>query len=325
MAEIMSFLKSIGALPVEWRHLIFCACILLGFLLAYGTPYLLNEKDDADAPKQASPAVQQNITIGVPEAQKTESAARQESAVIPDRAAPSSKADDSSVSTSNIIAPRNIAGGITVHVSGGTNIIQLTGDLSFTQLGYKLTNDTGGEIEIRVYLLFNSAAWSSGSSSNLITYKDKEVTLDVFLDSEKFASDLKRFQAIICLGLASGSGNPEKNIRLSDERAVHLCGRVSNKVEAIKKDITVYGLPLGYNRNAGVKERTQRSVVILGVQSSSGTLTGEFEQRRVISCALKENILNDFKFSDYSEVAPGKLLRYIKINRGIYTQTCDND
>jgi hypothetical protein len=168
----------------------------------------------------------------------------------------------------------------------------------------------------------NSAAWSTGSSSNLITHKEKEVTLDDFLESERFASELERFQAIVCLGLASGQGSATKNLRLSDERAVHLCGRVSRKVEAIKRDVAVYGLPLGYNRNASVKERAQRSVVLLGVQSASGTLKNEAEQRRVISCALKENIVDDFKFSDYSEVATGKLLRYIKINRGTYTQEC---
>jgi hypothetical protein len=71
----------------------------------------------------------------------------------------------------------NIAGGFTVHVTGGHNII-VNGDLSVAEKDYKLTDrTTGDEVNLKVYLLFNSAAWSSRSSSKLITYKDKEITL----------------------------------------------------------------------------------------------------------------------------------------------------
>jgi len=329
MAEIMSILKSIGALPVEWRHLIFFLWLLARVFIAYGTPYFVLKEKGAEASKQPYPGVQQNITISVPETSKEQSFRPKTPVAISttsvnreNAGALTEKVDVSIVPASNVIAPRTIAGGITIHVSGGTNIIQLAGDLSFTERDYNLTNDTGGELKIKIYLLFNSAAWSTGSSSKLITHKNKEVILDDFLESKKFILELERFQAVVCLGLASGQGNAARNLRLTDERAVHLCGRVSRAVEAIKRDIPVYGLPLGYNRNERVNERAQRSVVLLGVQLASGTLTNEAEQRRVITCALKEDIVDDFKFSDYSEVMPGKLFRYNKINRGTYTQNC---
>ena len=329
MADIVpSIFRGIADLSPVVRHLAFAgwaiSWALVGTAIFYGIPAILGGTKEADEVKPPPPpAVQQTITIaghdiGLP---LERSGAPQAAAVIPESVRPPEKIE-ANASTNNVIAPRNITGGITIHVSGGTNIIQVGGDLSVTEQAYKLTNDTGGEIEINVYLLFNSAAWSSGSSSKLITYKDKEVTLDDFLEGEKFASHLNTFQAIVCLGLASGKGSTFRNLGLADERAVHLCGIVSRKVATIKKDIAVYGLPLGYNKNAGVKERAQRSIVILGVQSASGTLTKEAEQRRVIACALKENLVNEFKFSDYSELAPGKLLRYIKINRGTYTQNC---
>jgi hypothetical protein len=124
------------------------------------------------------------------------------------------------------------------------------------------------------------------------------------------------------LGLASGEGSSKENLRLSDQRANHLCGEVSRRAEALKRNVAVYGLPLGYNKNASVKERAQRSVVILGIQSASGRFASDEEQRRVISCAIKENIVDDFKFSDYSEVVAGKVLTYIKITRGRYYADC---
>lgn len=328
MAEILSSaFRGIAELSPVARHLWFAgwaACwTLVGAAIFYGSPAILGKAKQAEVVKQPpAPAVQQTITVTVHDngPAPDRNVPPQAPATMPETVASPAKVE--TPSPPNIIAPRNIAGGITIHVSGGTNIIQVGGDLSVAEQAYKLKNSTGGEIEIKVYLLFNSAAWSSGSSSKLITYKDKEVTLDDFLGGEKFASHLNTFQAIICLGLASGKGVSARNWRLSDERAVHLCGVVSRKVEAIKKDVAVYGLPLGYNKNSAVKERAQRSVVILGVQSASGTLTDEAEQRRVIACAIRENLVNEFKFSDYSELAPGKLLRYVKVNRGTYTQDC---
>jgi hypothetical protein len=267
------------------------------------------DKPPEQAPDQAPEETVQNVKIEAPKVEE-------------------SIVEVPKVEARNVIAPRNIAG-LTLNITGGTNIIQVAGDLSVTEKDYKLTNPaTGDEIKLKIYLLFNSAAWSTRSSSKLITYKNREITLDEFLGGEKFASDLNTFQAIVCLGLASSQGSPQDNVRLSDQRANHLCGEVSRRVEALKRNVAVYGLPLGYNKNASVKdtakERAQRSVVILGVQSATGQFKSEEEQRRVISCAIKEDLVDDFKLSDYSEVAPGKVLKYIKLQRGeYYTQGCD--
>jgi hypothetical protein len=151
--------------------------------------------------------------------------------------------------------------------------------------------------------------------------------------SHEFAQHLENFEAIVCLGLASGvsKGSAARTLALSDERAVHLCGLVSRKVAVTNKKAKIFGLPLGYHKNANVEkntiaEREQRSVVILGISTASGTLKSDEMQQRIISEILREGIIEDFKPSDYSEVASGKPLCYIEIKRGhhSYSKQCSD-
>jgi hypothetical protein len=321
MPDPMSWLKAIAAFSLEWRTFGFIAWVIIGAIVAYGTPYL--KERDAGASRQPAPPTQQTITINGPVVGNV----TQAPAPAP-VAAPVAQTEGSGAPLGNIVASKSVPG-LTIQVLGGTNIIQVTGDLSVKERDYELTNNTGGKLGVKIYLLFESAAWSSGSSSNLITHKNKEVRLADFLESKQFISALNDSHAIICLGLSSAKGSTARNLELSDQRAVYLCGLVSKRVEAIKREIPVFGLPLGYNRNNVFKEntkgeRSQRSVVILGVQSASGSLENEAEQRRVIGCILQEDILDDFKFSDYSAFAPGRLLRYIRIKRGNFAEDTTN-
>ncbi len=213
---------------------------------------------------------------------------------------------------------------------GGTNTIQVGRDFSVKERSVQIQTDEGGKAQIKIYMLYDSAAWSYGSSSKLITHTNRSANLADFLDSPEFSRDVQSFDTLVCLGLASGvaKGNLADTIALSDARAVTLCGLVSRKIEAMLKKTKVFGLPLGYHKNSKVKpnslnERRQRSVVILGVQSLSGTLETETEQQRVISLILENDIVDEFRFSDYSEVSSGKSLRYLCIERGQFPCTQD--
>ncbi len=69
MAEIMSWLKWIGSWPWELRTLLFVACSIVGFLLAYATPHIPKLEREAEkarqpAPSQSVPVIVQPINIG---------------------------------------------------------------------------------------------------------------------------------------------------------------------------------------------------------------------------------------------------------------------
>jgi hypothetical protein len=230
---------------------------------------------------------------------------------------------------SNVQAPKELRTGLyTQNVGGTVNIYIGNSAAAIEKSTIKVTEDLGGSAgsaEIEIYTLFNSASWAYKSSSQLLTYKDQKLTLEEFLVSDGFMTEVKTYQAIVCLGLASGVARGElaQTVALSDERATHLCGLVSRKIYPTSEATKVFGLPLGYHQKE-VKaqtreEKQQRSVVILGIKAASGTLESEEHLHSVITEILKNDGFGQLKSSDYSEVSSGKRLRYLRIERGIYS------
>lgn len=354
LAQVPQWFTQFGHQPPGARTIAFAAWVVVGAFVCFGSSYFTHREQGSSA-KAASPPPppQQSVEIrtrgksspvrnvattqisaGSPVIENVNTSpveasnAKVESFVTaPIQIDGGSSGHVEAIVGNNISAPKEVAAGIFIHASPGATVnFSVTDGVSFEKKTIKVETKEGGATEIEIYTLFDSAAWAYKSSSQLKSLKDKDINLDTFLDSPEFLGEIKDYHALVCLGLASGVARGELNrtITLSDERATHLCGLVSRKIFLGFPGIKVFGLPLGYHKNSSVslnsrEEKSQRSVVILGIKAISGTLESEAEQKRVISEILRNDGLLNFKSTDYSEVTSGKPLRYLRIERGIYS------
>ncbi len=212
---------------------------------------------------------------------------------------------------------------LTINFPSQTDTVKDNKDFSYKVAVLNVETDHGDKAKLTVYMLYDSAAWRFGSSSELKNYsRNKPVSLSEFLDSSEFSKDVQDTDAIVCLGLASAlaKGDIQQTVALSDARATYLCGAVSRRIHEKAGCTEVFGIPLGYNRNANVEqnteeERKQRSVVILGIRETSGVLSTDEGHKKIVSLMLEQGIVDNFRFGDYSEVAPGNPLHYLMIKR----------
>ena len=331
MPSYLNWIEQFGRASTEARTLVFCGAVLLSALVCYGSPLLTAKASKPNSRTMPSPDRQTTVTVADEAATaKNELVGASQKNVVTapiriDQLSANSSGPVQAVMGNNLQAPKEFAG-IQVTVLGNAPLtINLGNDFSIQKQSLKINTNVNGQAEIEIYTLFNSASWSYRSSSKLVNYRDKNVDLEQFLSSTDFLDEAKGYNAIFCLGLASGiaQGDITKTAALSDERATDLCGLVSRRIYGLAKQTRVFGLPLGYHKKSHVKqnsreEREQRSVVILGIETARGTLETEAEQHRVIDEILKNDGLGNFKSSDYSEVALNKPLRYLRIERGVY-------
>lgn len=358
LSQVTQWFAQFGHQPPGARTIFFMMWVVLGALVCFGSPYFtIQEKSvstkAAPAPHAPSPAPTQKVEVqtrgksspirNVASTQigpdnpavknvntspvELKNAAAENLIAAPIQIDSSSYGSVEAIVGNNVQAPKEVAAGIFIHAAPGATVnFSIAEGVSIQKNTIKVETKDGGATQIEIYTLFDSAAWAYKSSSQLKSIKDKDVTLEEFLDSAEFLGEIKDYHAVVCLGLASGfaQGELRRTVTLSDERAVHLCGLVSRKIYLGFPKVQVFGLPLGYNKNSSPglnskEEKAQRSVVILGIKANSGSLENEIELKRVVSEILRNDGFANFRSSDYSEVTSGKPLRYMRIERGVYS------
>jgi hypothetical protein len=214
--------------------------------------------------------------------------------------------------------------------TGGFNIVNIiTNNISIPDGGpvqkqeLKIASESGGTAHVEVYLLFNRASWGFGRFDSFVDSANHRIDLSTFLDSDAFAKQVPLYDAIVCLGLGSGSSTStqDQGTRLVDDRATHLCGIISRK-SYIGKNTKIFGLPLGKHLDPTTKmskqEIEQRSIIILGIKSTTGDLTELTMQQKMISEIIHRDEIRDFPLSRYSEVSSAGDLRYLEVRRGVF-------
>ena len=235
--SVFDWITQLGHQSPAARTLLFAIWMLLGLFLFYGSPLFAPKGSRANTgiPSPADPPVtgvhldasnsdvRNVITTPVKVEQSdignfvsapTEAThSRVENVVTaPTSLRQISNTSSGSVQTTagnNFQAPKEIATGIFIQPVGGTTIINIDNGVTFHKKAIKVKTNKGGATEIQIYTLFDSASWAYRSSSKLLSFKDKDVSLERFLDSQDFSADAESYQAIVCLGLASGVARGE--------------------------------------------------------------------------------------------------------------------
>jgi hypothetical protein len=214
--------------------------------------------------------------------------------------------------------------------TGGFNVVNIiTNNITIPDGGpvekqeLKIASKSGGTAQVEVYLLFKRASWGFGRFDSFVDTANRRIDLSTFLDSDAFAKQVPLYDAIVCLGLGSGSSTStqDQGTRLVDDRATHLCGIISRK-SYIGKNTRIFGLPLGKHLDPTTKmskqEVIQRSIIILGIKSTTGDLAELTMQQKMVSEIIHRDQIKDFSLGRYSEVSSPGDLRYIEVRRGVF-------
>ncbi|MGA7327097.1 MAG: hypothetical protein WBX25_22075 [Rhodomicrobium sp.] len=193
MAHVVSVLKFLADLPPISRWLWFGLWILAGFVLFVASPWLVPKAKETQSEEPHAQTVQQNVSAGAPTA-TTDSQASQQAVSAPvqiEKLSQSAGGDIQNSVGNTVNEQKTITGGVHYWFIGGTNTIQVGRDFSVKERSVQIQTDEGGKAQIKIYMLYDSAAWSYGSSSKLITHTNRSANLADFLDSPEFSRDVR--------------------------------------------------------------------------------------------------------------------------------------
>jgi hypothetical protein len=140
-----------------------------------------------------------------------------------------------------------------------------------------------------------------------------------FLDSEAFAKAAPLYDAVICLRLGAREAplSTLELLSLAGARDIQLCGVLSRK-PYVSKNAKLYGLPLPQAQDAAdaTKDKTRRSLVVVGIRSPKGELAGFPAQKAMIAQLFREGRIAKAEAGGSLQESGGRELRYLEVKGG---------
>jgi hypothetical protein len=219
--------------------------------------------------------------------------------------------------TSSAASKAQPAGGFKI-VSQSASVISVPAASPFEKQQFTASTENGGSAEVEVYVLPKKVVRSLRRSKRVVDQSNGGAELSAVLGSDAFAKAAALYDTVACVGLGSRTGPSTQEItRLIDNRAVQLCGIIARK-PYVSSNTKLYGLLLGQQMRSTrpETERTQKSLIIIGLRNTKGDLTDATVQKKMVSEIIRGGKIANLPLSNYSEVASGKELSYIEVKGG---------
>jgi hypothetical protein len=184
------------------------------------------------------------------------------------------------------------------------------GSLRSVDISGQVTDLDGNEEAFIVFHFFKDTAYWKYDSDSLFEGETDPFDFFAHVANSAFVDELRKYQMIVGVGLASRTINPVPAI--AQKRAALLCGALFARTIGGRQPTTL-GLSLGeyvgpeYETRTSPK-RTQRSVVIVGVTSASENA----DERSLIAKVARVVRLDDVELSNYSNIQDGGSLKWVE-------------